>query len=75
MRGQDGGDISRQAKRLCGFADRGFRAVMDHRGGDGGAVAAVTGIEILDHLLAPLMLEIDIDIRRLAAFGGNETLE
>jgi hypothetical protein len=29
----------------------------------------------LDHLLAPLMLEIDIDIRQLLVFSGDEALE
>jgi hypothetical protein len=29
----------------------------------------------LDHLLAPLVLEIDIDVGRLAAIGGDEALE
>ena len=48
---------------------------MDHRGGDGGAVPAIARVEILDHLLAPFMLEIDIDIRRLLALGGDETFE
>jgi hypothetical protein len=30
---------------------------------------------VLDHLLAPLMLEIDVDVGRLAALGGDEALE
>jgi hypothetical protein len=32
-------------------------------------------IDILDHLLAPLMLEIHVDIRRLLARGADEALE
>jgi hypothetical protein len=30
---------------------------------------------MLDHLLAPLMLEIDVDVGRLAPLLGNEALE
>ncbi len=39
---------------------------MDHGRGDPGAVAAVFLVDVLDHLLAPLMLEIDVDVGRLA---------
>jgi hypothetical protein len=49
--------------------------VGDHRRGQRGALAAVPGVEILDDLLAPLMLEIDVDIRRLAALLRDEALE
>jgi hypothetical protein len=38
-------------------------------------VAAIALIDVLDHDLAPLMLEIDIDVRRLAAIGRDKTLE
>jgi hypothetical protein len=48
---------------------------MDHGRGDAGAVAAVALIDILDHLLAPLMLEIDIDVGRLVAFFRKEARE
>ena len=40
---------------------------MDHRRGDPGAVAAVFLVDVLDHFLAPLMLEIDVDVGRLLA--------
>jgi hypothetical protein len=29
----------------------------------------------LDHLLAPLVLEVDVDVRRLIALGRDEALE
>ena len=45
---------------------------MDHGRGDAGAVAVVAVVDVLDRLLAPLVFEIDIDIRRLAPFGGDE---
>ena len=38
-------------------------------------MAAVFVVDVLDHLFAPLVLEIDVDVRRLAALGGEETLE
>ena len=34
---------------------------------DRGAIAAVALVDILDHFLAPLVLEIDVDVGRLAA--------
>ena len=64
-----------EAQRLAHLADRHARAVVDDGGADGGAVAAVTPIEILDHLLAPLVLEVHVDVGRLAAVGGYEALE
>ena len=36
---------------------------------------AVTLIDVLDHLFAPLVLEIDIDVGRLLAFLRDEALE
>jgi hypothetical protein len=32
-------------------------------------------VDILHHLFAPLMLEIDVDVWRLVAFGRDETFE
>ena len=40
-----------------------------------GAVAAVGLVDPLDHLLAPLVLEVDVDVGRLAALLGDEALE
>ena len=67
--------VGLQAKRLTGVAQRAFRAVTDHRRRQRGALAAVFFIDVLDHLFAPLMLEINIDVRRLVALPGDETLE
>ena len=50
-------------------------AVADHGGGEPGAVAAVFLVDVLDHLLAPLVLEIDVDVGRLVARGADEALE
>ena len=38
-------------------------------------MAAVFVVDVLDHLLAPLVLEIDVDVGRLLALLGDETLE
>ena len=49
--------------------------VADDGGGEACARAAVAAIDVLDHLLAALVLEVDIDVRRLAALAGDEALE
>ena len=67
--------VLRQSHHLADFADRHFRAVVDHGRGDRGAVAAVAVVDVLDDFLAPLVLEIDVDVGRLAPFGGDEALE
>ena len=64
-----------QAHRLAHLAGRHLRAIVDDRRGDAGAVAAVASVDILDHFLAPLVLEIDVDVGRLAPLGGDEALE
>ena len=73
--GERRGDVLREAQRLADLADRHARAVVDHRGADRGAVAAVALVDVLDHLLAPLVLEIDVDVGRLAALLGDEAGE
>ncbi len=75
LAGQRGDDVARQPHRLADVAHRAARPVVDHGGGHAGALAAVLAVDVLDHLLAPLMLEIDVDIRRLAALGRDEALE
>ena len=73
--GQRGGDILGQPHRLAHLADRHAWAIVYHRGAQSGAVAAIFAIDVLDHLLAPLMLEIDVDIGRLLAFFRDEAVE
>ena len=65
--GQPRGHVLRESHRLAHLADRAAVAVADHGGGDGGAVAAVAAVDVLDHLLAPLVLEIHVDVGRLVA--------
>ena len=67
--------VRRQAQRLADFADGLARAIVDDGGADGGAVAAIALVDVLDDLLAPLMLEIDIDIGRLVAVLRDEAGE
>ena len=73
--GQLAGDVFGQAEHLAHFADGAARAIADHGGGQGGAAVAVAPIDILDDFLAPLMLEIHVDVGRLAALGVEEALE
>ena len=49
--------------------------VADDGGGEARAVAAVAAVDVLDHLLAPLVLEVDVDVRRLAPLARDEALE
>src|SRR5580704_12419476 len=73
--GERGDDIDAETQDLADLADRRARAVADYGGGETGAVAAVFFVDVLDHLLAPLVLEIDIDVGRLVARGADEALE
>ena len=70
--GQPRRHILRQAEHLADLAHRAARAIMDHGRDDAGTVAAIAVIDILHHLLAAFMLEINVDIGRFAAFFGNE---
>src|SRR3546814_11592174 len=54
------------------LADRAARAIMDDGRGDSRAPTAVSVIDMLDHLLAPLMFEIDVDVGRLVALRSEE---
>jgi hypothetical protein len=64
-----------EPQRLADLADRGARAVADHGGGEPGTMAAVLFVDVLDHFFAAGVLEVDVDVGRLAALGGNEALE
>ena len=69
------GDVFGQPKRLADFAHRAARAVARDDGGQRRARAAIGLVNPLDDFLAPLMLEIDIDIGRLAPLFRDEALE
>ena len=70
-----GDDIVGEAEDLGRLADRRAGAVGRHRGGEAGALAPVALVDVLDHLLAPLVLEVDVDVGRLVALGRDEALE
>jgi hypothetical protein len=67
--------IEREAEDLADLAQGALAAVADDLGHHRGAVAAVGLVDGLDDLLAALVLEVDVDVRRLVALGGEEALE
>ena len=56
-------------------AQRRSRAIADDGRGQRRTIAAVLFVDVLDHFLAPLMLEVDVDVGRLVALARNESLE
>ena len=64
-----------QAERLADVAQRALGAVADHGRAERGAVAAVGVEHPLHDDLAPLVLEVDVDVGRLAPLLGDEALE
>ncbi len=56
-----------QAQRLADIADRAARAIASDDSGQRRALPPIGGVDPLDHLLAPLMLEIHVDVGRLVA--------
>src|SRR6185437_5455876 len=73
--GHRGGDVFGKAEDLADLADGAARAIGDHGRGQRCAVMAIALVDVLDHLLAPLMLEIDVDVGRLLALFRDEALE
>ena len=67
--------IQRQAQRLAHVAYRRARTVGDDLGRDPRTVPAILLIDVLHHLLAAFMLEVDVDVRRLVALPAHEALE
>jgi hypothetical protein len=63
------------AQRAARVAQRAAGAPADDHGGQRGAFAAVLGVDVLDDLLAALVLEVDVDVGRLVALAGDEALE
>ena len=68
-------ELGREAQGLAHLAHGAAAAVADDLGGQGGAVPAVAAVDVLEHLLAPLVLEVDVDVRRLVPLLGQEALE
>ncbi|MDT4836987.1 hypothetical protein FQZ97_707070 [compost metagenome] len=63
------------ADGLADVAQGAARAVADDHGGDGGALAAVLCVDVLDDFFAPLVLEVDVDVGRFLAMAAQEALE
>ncbi|PAV69561.1 hypothetical protein WR25_22101 [Diploscapter pachys] len=61
-----------EPQHAADFAHGAARAIMDDGRRDRRAFAGVAAIDILHHLLAPLVLEIHVDVGGLAAFFGHE---
>ena len=47
-------------------------SIADDGGGQGRALAAILAVQVLDDLLAPLVFEVDVDVRRFGALARNE---
>ena len=59
---------------LAHVADRAPGAIADDRGGQRGAFPGIFPVDVLNDLLAALVLEIHVDVGRLVPFPGNEPL-
>src|SRR5437868_4232323 len=73
--GERRGHIRGEAQHLAHFADRPARAIVNDGGADGGALASIALVDILDDVLAPFMFEIDVDVGGLVALLRDETGE
>ena len=69
------GHVLGQAERLADVAQRPLGAIADHRRAERGVIAAVGLEHPLHDDLAALVLEVDVDVGRLAALLGDEALE
>src|SRR3546814_8412560 len=70
--GKPRGHILAETERLADLANRAARAVVNDGRRDPGALAPIAVVDVLDHLLAPLMLELDVDVGRLVALGRQD---
>ena len=59
----------------AGVAQCAAHAIGHHRRGQPGPLAAVLAVDVLDDLLAAIVLEIHVDVGHLAPLGGDEALE
>jgi hypothetical protein len=65
----------RDAERAADVAHRGAAAVADDVGDHRRAVASVLRVDVLDHLLAARVLDVEVDVGRLRALDREEALE
>jgi hypothetical protein len=74
--GGDGRDrVVGQAHGAAHLADGALAAVVDDGGAEARAVAAVALVDVLDHLFAPFVFEIDVDVGGFVAGLGHEAFE
>ena len=73
--GERVGVAGRQADGLRHLAQRRARPVGDHVGHLRGALAPVLVVDVLDHLLATLVLDVEVDVGRAVALEREEPLE
>ena len=59
----------------AGVAQGAAHAVGHHRRGQPGPFPAVLAVDVLDDLLAALVLEVHVDVGHFAPLGGDEALE
>src|SRR6202000_2902216 len=57
------------------FPDGTTPATADDSADDGGAIAAIPVVDVLDDLFAAFVLEIDVNVGRLIAAGGHKAFE
>src|SRR5690242_13436688 len=73
--GEPLGHVGREAQGLADLADGAARAIADHGRRETRALTTVFRIDVLNHLLAPLVLEVDVDVGGLVPLGADEALE
>ncbi len=67
--------VVRQAEGLADLADGRAGPIGDDAGREAGPLPPIAVVDILHHDLAPLVLEIDVDVGRLVAVLRDEALE
>ena len=75
MGGEDGRDLPGQPQGLARLPEREPGAKVDDRRGERGAMPAPSLVHVPDHLFPALVLEVDVDVRRLAPLFRDEALE
>ena len=73
--GQSGHQSVRNLQCAPYIAQRAARPVACDHGGNGGALAAIFGVDVLDNFFAPLVLKVHIDIGRLVTFARYEAFK
>src|SRR5262249_23562642 len=67
--------LEREPEDFADFAERALRPVTDDLADHRRAIAPVGFVDLLDDFFAALVLEVHVDVGRLAALGGQEALE